>query len=148
MINKCTEWCSHRYSGVVARVFISALFIVVGFSKLVNFSGTAKFIGQAGLPMPTALTVLAIIFELGGGLMLLFGLRKRIAINMLIVFTVIATALFHLKGITVDQLQQIMLLKNLAIIGGLLAIYKGCGCGHSDCKTCTDGGTCKTCTVK
>ena len=114
MMNKCVGWCGHPYTSVVARVFLSAIFIIVGGNKLINFTSTAQFIGNSGLPMPEVLTGLAIIFELGGGLMLLFGFKKRIAISMLLIFTVVVTALFHLKNITVDQVQQIMFLKNLA----------------------------------
>lgn len=149
MMNRLTSWCSHRYVSVAARVLLSAIFVVVGVSKLMNFSGTAQFIGASGLPFPVVLTVLAIVFELGGGLMLLFGLKKRIALTMLIVFTVVVTALFHVKGLPADQTQLVMFLKNLAIIGGLLALYKGCGCGHQECSICNDGqGACAHCEVR
>ncbi|MEK7662271.1 MAG: DoxX family protein [Patescibacteria group bacterium] len=147
VMNKCHSWCGHRYSGIAARVFLSALFIIVGFNKLMNFSATAQFVGSAGIPMPEVMTVLAIVFELGGGLMLLFGFRKRLAIAMLVVFTAVATALFHLRGLATDQTQMVMFLKNLAIIGGLLALYKGCGCGHGGCSSCS-GKTCENCGPK
>jgi len=143
-MNKCHAWCGHRYAGVAARIFLSALFVVVGFNKLMNFSATAQFIGSAGFPMPEVMTVLAIVFELGGGLMLLFGFKRRLAISMLVVFTVVATAFFHVRGVTTDQTQMVMFLKNLAIVGGLLALYKSCGCGHGGCGTCS-GGNCENC---
>jgi len=142
VMNKCHAWCGHRYTGIVARVFLSALFVIVGFNKLMNFAGTAQFIGSAGIPMPEVMTVLAIVFELGGGLMLLFGFRKHIAVAMLVVFTVVSTALFHIKGLTTDQTQMIAFLKNLAIVGGLLALYKAGGCSN-----CSDG-TCGNCEAK
>lgn len=136
MMNKMTSsWYHHRFSSVIARVLLSLLFIVVGASKVMNFTGTSQFLEAAGLPMPVVLTALAVVFELGGGLMLLFGWKKRIAASMLIAFTVVATALFHLKGLPGDQTQLVMLLKNLAIIGGLLAVSKGCGqCGNGTCQ--------------
>lgn len=144
--NKCGGCCSplclseyarsQGYLKITARVFLSAIFVIIGFTKLTNFAGTAAFIGSAGLPMPEVFTAIAIIFELGGGLMLLFGWKKRIAIKMLIVFTVIATALFHIKGLTTDQNQTIAFLKNLAIVGGLLALLGGSGCGHGGREKC------------
>lgn len=133
--NKFGSCCNSHYLKITARVFLSALFVIIGFTKLTNFSGTAAFVGSAGLPMPEVFTVLAIVFELGGGLMLLFGLRKRLAVNMLIAFTVIATALFHIKGVTTDQNQAIAFLKNLAIVGGLLALRDG-GCHGVKCDRC------------
>jgi len=147
MIDKLTRWGYSRYTSIVARTFLSAVFIVIGGSKVMNFAGTSQFLGAAGFPMPEVFTVIAIIFELGGGLMLLFGLKKRLAITMLLVFTAVVTALFHVKTLLVDQTQMVMFLKNLAIMGGLLALYKGCGCGHGDCTTCNNG-TCTTCEVK
>lgn len=139
VLNKCMAWCNHRYAQVAARVLIALLFIIVGGSKLLNFTSTAQFIEASGLPLATVLTALAILFELGGGLMLLIGWKTRIAIPMLIVFIVVATALFHIKGLRTDQLQQIMFLKNLAILGGLMALYKGCsgeGCANCENGTC------------
>lgn len=143
--NKCGGFCNPRYLKAVARVFLSAIFVIIGFTKLTNFAGTAAFIGSAGLPMPEVFAVVAIIFELGGGLMLLFGWRKRLAINMLISFTVVATALFHIKGLTTDQNQTIAFLKNLAIVGGLLALRSGNGRGRGDCEKCKEEGGCKEC---
>jgi len=143
VISKCMGWCGHPYTKVVARVFLSAIFVIVGANKLMNFTSTAQFIGSSGLPMPEVLTGLAIIFELGGGLVLLFGFKKRIAISMLLVFTVIVTALFHVKNITVDQVQQIMFLKNLAIVGGLLALWQGSNCSKEGCANCASG-TCSS----
>ena len=138
-MNKCVSWCAHPYVGVVARVFLSAIFVIVGFNKLISFTETAQFIGNAGLPIPQVLTALAIIFELGGGVMLLIGWKKRIAISMLIIFTIIATALFHLKGLTVDQIQQIMFLKNLAMVGGLMALWQLSKCSKENCSDCSSG---------
>ena len=142
-MNKCVSWCAHPYVGVVARVFLSAIFVIVGFNKLISFTETAQFIGSSGLPMPEVLTALAIIFELGGGIMLLFGWKKRIAISMLIVFTVLATALFHLKNLTTDQIQQIMFLKNLAMVGGLMALWQCSRCSKDECADCPT----KTCSA-
>ncbi|MEK7558395.1 MAG: DoxX family protein [Patescibacteria group bacterium] len=143
IMNKCMGWCGHPYMGIAARVFLSAIFVIVGFNKLINFSSTAQFIGSSGLPMPEVLTALAIIFELGGGVMLLLGWKKRIAIFMLIVFTVLATVLFHLKNLTIDQVQQIMFLKNLAIVGGLIALWQGSECSKEGCANCANG-TCSS----
>ena len=143
IINKCMGWCGHPYTKIAARVFIAAIFIVVGVNKVMNFAATAQFIGSAGLPMPQVLTALAVIFELGGGVMLLVGYKKRIAISMLLIFTVLATALFHVKNITVDQVQQIMFLKNLAIVGGLLALWQGSNCSKEGCGNCANG-TCQS----
>ena len=65
------------------------------------------------------------ITELGGGLLLLGGLRARTASLLLAAFLVPVSLLFHnpsgLSGMEA-QMQVIQLLKNLAIIGGLLTV--------------------------
>lgn len=134
IVDKYMGWTSHRYAGIAARVLLAAIFIIIGGSKLLNFAGTSQFLAAAGLPVPSVLTALAIVFELGGGLMLLIGWKKRLAIVMLAAFTVAATLLFNIKNLTTDQTQTVNFLKNLAILGGLLALYRSCG--HADCATC------------
>lgn len=109
---------------MVARVFLALLFVVGGLGMLMNFSGTTMFIGGlTNESVATLLTVLAIVFKLGGGVMLLLNWRTSLAVEMLIVFTVLATILGHttFTGDPMqDQMQYTQILKNLAIIGGLL----------------------------
>ena len=112
---KCGGWYL-----TVGRVLLSLLFIIAGFNKLTSFEGTVQMVAGAGFPAPELMTVLAIIFELGGGLMLLLGFHARLAAWMLIAFTAIATVGYHMDFS--QQMQMIMFLKNVAIIGGLLFV--------------------------
>lgn len=105
----------------VARVLIALLFIVAGIEKIANFSGTVAAVTSTGYPIPVVLAVIAIILELGGGILLLLGTCTAVATLSLIVFTAAATIMFHLN--LSDQMQQIAFLKNISIIGGLLAVF-------------------------
>lgn len=105
---------------LIGRVLISIIFLVSGYGKIVGFAGTVAFVGTV-LPFPALLTALAIIIEVAGGLMFLFGYKTRLAAVALIVFTVVATLAFHLN--LADQAQSVQFMKNLAIIGGLLYVY-------------------------
>jgi putative oxidoreductase len=116
------------WTPTAARVFLALLFVVGGFGKLTGFDATVGYIGsltnESVAPM---LTVLAIIFELGGGLMLLFNWKTALAVDMLIAFTVVATILGHttFTGDAMnDQMQYTAILKNLAIVGGLLLMAR------------------------
>jgi len=60
--------------------------------------------------------------EIGGGLSLLLGFYPRLAAAFLTGFTVVATLIFHANF--TDQVQQIMFMKNLSIIGGLLLVIQ------------------------
>lgn len=112
------------WTPVFARVFLALLFVIGGLNMLMNFDNTVGYIGSLTNESAAAfLTVLAIIFKLGGGVMLLLNWRTALAVEMLIVFTVLATILGHMSFTgdpMTDQMQYTQILKNLAIIGGLL----------------------------
>lgn len=116
------------WAPTVARVFLALVFVVAGFSKLTGFDATVGYIGSlTNESVAPVLTVLAIIFELGGGLMLLVNWKTGLAVDMLIAFTVVATILGHTTftgDAMKDQLQYTMILKNLAIVGGLLLMAR------------------------
>lgn len=107
------------FGPVVARVLLSTVFLMSGFGKILDFNGQVLVASKA-LPFPEVMIIIAIIFEIGGGLMLLFGYRARIGAAMLCVFTLLATLAFH-RDIA-DPIQEMMATKNLAIIGGLLMV--------------------------
>jgi putative oxidoreductase len=71
---------------------------------------------------------LAILIEVLGGLALLLGFRSRASAWALAVYMVPVTLAFHqfwnVSGAQAQQ-QQIEFMKNLAIIGGLLAMTAG-----------------------
>lgn len=116
------------WTPTVARVFLALLFVVAGFSKLTGFDATVGYVGSlTNESVAPVLTVLAIIFELGGGLMLMFNWKAPLAVDMLVAFTVVATILGHttFTGVAAqDQMQYIAILKNLAIVGGLLLMAR------------------------
>lgn len=108
------------YFPVVGRVLIALLFIIQGAYKFMGLSATAGFIESVGLPMGMVLAILVATLEVVAGIMLVVGFKTRIAAWALAIFTVLATAIFHNQ--ISDQMQQLMALKNLAILGGLLYV--------------------------
>ncbi len=116
------------WTPTAARVFLALVFVMAGFSKLTGFDATVGYIGSlTNESVAPVLTVLAILFEFGGGLMLLFNWKTALAVDMLIAFTVVATILAHTTftgDAMKDQAQYTAILKNLAIIGGLLLMAR------------------------
>ena len=110
---------------LVARLAISALFLVAGIRKALAFAGTVGYFTKLGLPMPEVMAVLAIVVEIGGGLLLIIGWKTRWAAMLLIVLTLVATFAAH-RFWEVDPAQygnQLNhFLKNIGIIGGLLLV--------------------------
>jgi putative oxidoreductase len=92
---------------------------------MTGIAGTAAYIASAGLPAPEALAVLAGVLELGAGVALVIGFKVRGAALALAAFTAVATVAFHAYwSVPADQqfVQQLMFMKNLSIIGGLLTL--------------------------
>ena len=109
-----------RYLPFAGRALIGAVFFMSGFGKLAAYGATTAMIAAAGLPVPPAAWLVAVLVEGGGGLLLLLGFRVRLVASILAAFTV-ATALFFHRNFA-DQNQMIHFLKNFIIVGGLLQI--------------------------
>lgn len=110
---------------LIGRVLIALLFVPAGFGKLTGFAGVVGYIGAVGLPLPALGAVIAIVVELGLGLLLLVGYKTRIVSIILAVFTVATAVFFHnFWAMPADKayVNQLMFFKNIAIAGGLLAI--------------------------
>ena len=110
---------------LVGRVLISLLFIIFGYMKLTNFGGTVGYFTKWGFPLPQVVTAIAIVAELGGGLLLLVGWKTRLISWILAVYVVIAAAVAH-RYWTYEPAQVFaqtsFFYKNLAITGGLLLL--------------------------
>lgn len=116
---------------LVARILLALMFVLGGFGKLTGLEGTAGYIASTGLPLPMLLAVGAGAVELVAGVLLIVGWQARWAALALAVFTVVASVIFHnFWAMPAEQqaMQQLMFMKNLAITGGLLAIF-GFGAG-------------------
>jgi putative oxidoreductase len=111
---------STRYLPFAGRALIGAVFLMSGLSKLAAYGATTAMIAAAGLPVPPAAWLVAVIVEAGGGLLLLLGFRTR-AVALILAAFVVATAVFFHRNFA-DQNQMIHFLKNLIIVGGLLQI--------------------------
>ncbi len=103
----------------LGRLLLSIIFILSGFGKLMAPAGTIAYIASAGVPAPSVAFVLALVVELGGGLLLLFGLLTRWAALALAVFCLFTAFVFHGFG---DMANQINALKNIAMTGGFLYV--------------------------
>jgi len=107
----------------VSRVLMSIIFVASGLGKILAFQPTALMMAGVGFPVPEFFLVCAILMEIFGGLGLLVGFHTRSAASVLFVFVTAATIMFHTQGFddpVAGQNQVVHLLKNIAILGGLL----------------------------
>ena len=113
-------------AALVGRIMLAAIFITSGFSKITGFEGTVGYIASKGLPMPQIGAIIAIVVELGGGILLAVGFKARWAALALAIFTLVAGILFHnYWAVEAAQKmgQQINFWKNIAITGGMLMVF-------------------------
>ncbi len=130
---------------VLARFLLTAVFLAAGMHKIFHWHESEKLMMDvlsnwqshlsfsepaqqvfSSLILFTPLLLLVVgVLEIVGGLLLLLGIREKLGAAMLILMLIPSTILFHqfwfVDG-TQRDLQQVMFLKNLAILGGLLMV--------------------------
>jgi putative oxidoreductase len=102
------------------RVLIALIFLLSGFGKIASPAMTMQYIGAANLPFPLLAYIVAIVIEIGGGILLVVGFQTRAVAAALAIFTVVAALAFH--SAFSDQNQMIHFLKNISMAGGLLQV--------------------------
>lgn len=103
---------------LLARLLMTALFIREGAVQLADMPGTMDY--MQGFGVWPQLAPLVILAELGGGLLLLFGLLTRLAAIGLAIFTLLAALFFHRDFSDLNEFIHFQ--KNLAIAGGFLML--------------------------
>ena len=110
---------------LVGRVLLALMFVLSGFDKLANLSGTAAYFAGTGLPAPSVLAALVGLLELFGGLAIATGFLARWSALALGLFSIAAGLVAHrFWSMPADQqmIQQILFMKNLAIAGGMFVL--------------------------
>ena len=109
-----------RYLSLIGRVLIGLPFVMSGLGKLAAYGKTTAMIAAVGLPVPPLACAVAVLVELGGGLLLVLGYQVRPVAIAQAIFTIAAAVSFHNNF--ADQNQMIQFLKDVMITGGLLQI--------------------------
>jgi putative oxidoreductase len=106
------------HGAMVGRMLIGLLFVFSGIGIVLNgVDGFVAMIETRGLPMASLLAWVVVLIKIVAGGALMLGYKTKEATLALLVFTLLATILYHMN------LDDINLFKNLAIVGGLLYVY-------------------------
>ena len=110
---------------LLGRILLAWFFIPAGWGKIAGFAGMVGYIQSKGVPFAEVAGVLAIVAELGLGILLLVGWQARWAALGLAIFVAVITPIFH-NYWAMPEAQLIMqkqaFNKNIAIVGGLLVL--------------------------
>jgi putative oxidoreductase len=124
-----TSWGSERVRDeviLVGRILLALLFVVFGWGKLINYSGTAGYMAQLGAPLPSLAALVAIVAEVPIALAIAIGVWTRPLALLLALYT-LGTALIGHHFWTLEgaprNANAINFYKNIAIIGGFLLLY-------------------------
>jgi uncharacterized membrane protein YphA (DoxX/SURF4 family) len=142
-INKASVYCYNKSLGIfIIRLVAGLIFVMEGWQKFQNLSGTSNFMVHLGLPM--FMGVLIATIELVGGVALIFGLFTRIfgiifGIEML--FVIFLTGWSRGIGSHDYELLLSAVSFGIALIGsGKYSLFPmECkDCGGMFCKTCKE----------
>jgi putative oxidoreductase len=109
-----------------ARLLLAALFLIFGWRKLRDFSGTVSQMVQLGVPTPVLAAAVATFMELPVAFAVAVGAFTRLSASLMFSYT-LGTALIGHRYWTitgagyVDSMDSFY--KNLSIMGGFLLLY-------------------------
>lgn len=121
------------YSALGGRILLTSVFLLSGLSKLAKPSANAEQMKSKQMPAVRFFLGMAILFEVGAGMLVLGGLKARIGALALVLYLIPVTLIFHnFWSYTGEQrtVQMEQFMKNLSIMGGLLLIA-GLGPGRT-----------------
>lgn len=110
---------NNRYVLLVGRVLLGLIYLIGGLTWLFNFAPPIGYIASKGFPAAALLGWVALIFKLGGAILITLGWKTRLGAVALILFTLVTAFGFH--PIWVEG-EYNNFMKEIAMIGGLLIL--------------------------
>ncbi len=102
----------------IGRLFISSVFLLSGYNKIINFDATVNW--MEGFGIPGLLLWPTIILEILLPIFIIIGYQIKISAIALAVFSIATAVIFH-SDFT-NQMQIVAFLKNLGLAGGFMFI--------------------------
>ena len=111
---------------LAARLFLATLFLIFGWRKLRDFSGTISQMAQLGVPVPVLAAGVATFMELPVAFAVAVGAFTRPSALLMFLYTLGTALIGHRYWTTtgadyVDTMDSFY--KNLSIMGGFLLLY-------------------------
>ena len=111
---------------LAARLLLTALFLIFGWRKLKDFSGTVSQMAQLGVPVPALAAGVATFMELPVAFAVAVGAFTRPSALLMFLYT-LGTARFGHRYWTMTGSERVDNMdgfyKNLGIMGGFLLLY-------------------------
>ena len=107
----------------IGRLLFVLIFLMSGFTHFAK--QTIGFAASQGVPLASVLVPLSGLIAFFGALSILLGYRARLGAWLLAIFLIGVTPMHKFWGITdpmMQQMQMVMFMKNLAMLGSALLI--------------------------
>jgi putative oxidoreductase len=111
---------------LAARLFLATLFLIFGWRKLRDYSGTVSQLVRDRVPMPALAAAVAIFMEVPVAFAVAVGAFTRPAAVLMALYTLGTSFIEHRYWTTTGATQVETMeafYKNLSIIGGFLLLY-------------------------
>ena len=113
-----------KYVVLLGRILYSSIFLMAGPGHFT--AGTIGYAANKGVPMASIAVPLSGIISLAGGLSIALGYRAKWGGWLIVLFLVPVTVMMHNFWAMTDpnmaQMQQIMFMKNVSMLGAALLI--------------------------
>ena len=119
---------NHPVIPLLGRLLMCYIYVTSGLGKIFDWQGNVTYMGRHHLPMIPVLLATAAFIEIAGSICLVTGYQARWAAFVMFGYTAILTVLLHNYWSYAPNavgMQETEFRKNLAIMGGLLALTFG-----------------------
>jgi len=111
----------------IGRVLLGSLFLMNVWPRLTNgVGGFVRYLTSLGVPAPEFFAWLSTAIELLAGIALVVGVATRYSALLLLLYVIVATVIAHRYWeypAAGQAAQYNNLIKNLAVMGGLVLVY-------------------------
>ncbi len=111
---------------LIARFLLALLFLIFGWEKLGDYSGTVTYVTQSGAPLPMIAAFVAIVVELVLSIAIILGIWTRPLAAVLALYSLATAYIGHpywsMEGVE-RSANMINFYKNFSIICGFMLLY-------------------------
>ena len=115
-----------KYTTLLGRILFALIFLTAGFSHFT--SQDVSYAASQGVPMASLLVPFSGIMSIAGALSIMLGYKAKwgawIIVAFLIPVTFVMHAFWNVGNPMQRQLQMIMFMKNISMLGGALIITR------------------------
>lgn len=111
-------------AATLARIIIGGFFAISGANNLLTLSDSITVASNLGIPMAPLAVLLTALSKTILGVLIVIKFHTKLASLLLAIYIAITTLLFYNPlSWTVAGVREVIFVRNIAILGGLLLLY-------------------------